>query len=191
MLAGLVQAQPATGPGAGASAVTELLLQRVEGALELTAQVEFELSQPVEDALRKGIPMFFVAEAEIVRERWYWTDRRVAHAARHMRLAFQPLTQRWRLTVGTQPIDSVGSGLTLSQSFDDLGEALASMRRFARWHVADAAQVPADREHVLRFRFALDVSQLPRPLQIGAVGQSDWDIAASASIALPAQGAAR
>jgi hypothetical protein len=26
------------------------------------------------------------------------------------------------------------------------------------------------------FRFRLDTSQLPRPFQIGAVGQSDWNI---------------
>jgi hypothetical protein len=33
------------------------------------------------------------------------------------------------------------------------------------------------------------VSQLPRPFQIGAVGQSEWSIAASASVKLPAEGA--
>lgn len=189
MLCGFVQAQPVQGGAPGSAAITELVLQRVEGALELTAQVDFELSHPVEDALLKGIPMFFVAEAEIVRERWYWADLRVAHTARHMRLAFQPLTRRWRLSVGALPIDSAGSGLTLTQSFDSLPEVLASMRRFARWHVAEASQVPVDRDHVLRFRFALDVSQLPRPLQIGAVGQSDWNISASAAVPLPAEGA--
>jgi hypothetical protein len=170
------------------AAITQLLVQRVDGELELSAEVQFELSAQIEDALHKGIPMFFVADAEIVRERWYWTDKTVAHATRYMRLAYQPLTRRWRLNVGPRPIDQSGVGVTLAQTFDDLPEALASVRRLARWQIAHAADLSADRDHVLRFRFSLDVSQLPRPFQIGAVGQSEWSIAASAALKLPAEG---
>jgi hypothetical protein len=42
--------------------------------------------------------------------------------------------------------------------------------------IADYAEVDLDATHTLDFRFRLDVSQLPRPFQIGAVGQSDWNI---------------
>jgi hypothetical protein len=31
----------------------------------------------------------------------------------------------------------------------------------------------------VEFRFRLDMSQLPRPFQIGTLGQSDWNISAS------------
>ncbi|WP_326538621.1 DUF4390 domain-containing protein [Pseudorhodoferax sp.] len=183
---GWAQAQA---PAPGTAAITQLLVQRVDGELELSADVQFELSPQVEDALHKGIPMFFVAEVEIVRERWYWTDKLVASATRHMRLAYQPLTRRWRLNVGPRPIDTSGLGVTLAQTFDSLPEALASVQRLARWQIAHTADIPADSAHQLRFRFALDVSQLPRPFQIGAVGQSEWSIAASASMKLPAEGA--
>ncbi len=178
----------ANGPAPNPAAITQLVVQRVDGELELSAEVQFELSAQVEDALHKGIPMFFVAEAEIVRERWYWTDRTVASATRHMRLAYQPLTRRWRLNVGSRPIETSGLGVTLAQTFDSLPEALASVQRFGRWQIARAADIPAENPHVLRFRFGLDVSQLPRPFQIGAVGQSEWSIAASASVRLPAEG---
>ncbi len=116
-------------------------------------------------------------------------DKTVASATRHMRLAYQPLTRRWRLAVGPRPIDTTGLGVTLAQTFDSLPEALASVQRFGRWQIARAADIPPDQTHLLRFRFQLDVSQLPRPFQIGAVGQSDWSIAASASMKLPAEGA--
>lgn len=176
-------------PAPGAATITELMVQRVDGEIELSAEVQFELTTQVEDALLKGIPMFFVAEAEIVRERWYWTDKTVASATRHMRLAYQPLTRRWRLAVGPRPIDTTGLGVTLAQTFDSLPEALAGVQRFGRWQIARAADIPTDQAHLLRFRFQLDVSQLPRPFQIGAVGQSDWSIAASTSVKLPAEGA--
>jgi hypothetical protein len=159
--------------------VTEFRLERQEDGLYLSALVRFELTAPVEDALQKGVPMFFVAEADLRRERWYWYDQKVASAAKTLRLSYQPLTRRWRLNSmsGTQG-DSAGA---LNQHFDTLPEALATLRRMSRWKIAEAADLVAGARHHVDFRFKLDVSQLPRPFQIGAVGQADWNLAASIS----------
>lgn len=156
--------------------VTQLHVERTEEGVLLSAAVRFELPQVVDDALEKGIAMFFVAEASIYRDRWYWYDKRVAHATRHMRLSYQPLTRRWRLQVSSSPIGS--SGLVLGQNFDSEEEALAAIQRIARWRIADANAIDPDANHTIDFRFRLDMSQLPRPFQIGAVGQSDWIILA-------------
>ena len=156
--------------------VTQLQVERTEEGVLLSAAVRFELPQVVEDALEKGIPMFFVAEATIYRDRWYWYDKRVAFATRHMRLAYQPLTRRWRLQVSPAPIGN--SGVVLGQTFDTREEALAAMQRVSRWRVADAADVDPEATHTIDFRFRLDMSQLPRPFQIGAVGQAEWVILA-------------
>lgn len=156
--------------------VTQLHVERGDDGLLLSASIRFELPAAVDDALAKGIPMFFVAEASIYRDRWYWYDKRVAHATRHMRLAYQPLTRRWRLQVSSSPIGQ--NGLVLGQMFDTREEALAAVQRISRWRIADAGDVEPGAEHNVDFRFRLDVSQLPRPFQIGAVGQSDWNILA-------------
>jgi hypothetical protein len=156
--------------------VTQLQVERTEDGVLLSAAVRFELPQAVDDALAKGIPMFFVAEATILRDRWYWYDKRVAHATRHMRLAFQPLTRRWRLQVSSSPIGN--SGLVLGQMFDSRDEALAAVQRISRWRIAEPGEVDPEGTHNVDFRFRLDVSQLPRPFQIGAVGQADWYILA-------------
>jgi hypothetical protein len=157
--------------------VTQMQVERSDDGVHLSATVRFELPQVVEEALDKGIPMYFVAEASIFRDRWYWTDKRVASAARHMRLAFQPLTRRWRLQVSSTPIGN--SGLVLGQMFDSREEALAVVQRISHWRIADASQIDSDAATTVEFRFRLDVSQLPRPFQIGAVGQSEWNISAS------------
>ena len=47
--------------------------------------------------------------------------------------------------------------------------------------LADASVIEADASHRVEFSFELDLAQLPRPFQIGAFGQSDWTIFASAS----------
>jgi hypothetical protein len=157
--------------------VTQLKVERTEEGILLSAGVRFELPPVVEEALAKGIPMFFVAEATVYQDRWYWYDKRVAAVARHMRLSYQPLTRRWRLQVSSSPFGA--SGLALGQSFETRDEALAAVQRISQWKIAEASEVDADSRHNVDFRFRLDVSQLPRPFQIGAVGQAEWNISAA------------
>ena len=171
---------PALADGAMAE-VTQLRLEHQSDGIFLAANVRIELPPPVEDALTKGVPMFFVAEADVVRHRWYWSDKKVASAQRHMRLAYQPLTRRWRLNVASGVITPNSLGLALNLNFETLAEALVSLQRISSWKIADAAQIDRDAIHKVDFRFSLDLTQLPRPFQIGALGESDWNISASAS----------
>ena len=170
----------ATGVRADTAEITQLKFDRSEEGLLLTASVSFELPPVVDDALAKGIPMYFVAEASLLRERWYWTDKHITSAARHMRLSYQPLTRRWRLVISPTPIGN--SGLALGQNFDSREEALAAVQRVSHWKIADSADLEPDTRYSVNFRFRLDVSQLPRPFQIGAMGQSDWSISAARTV---------
>lgn len=158
--------------------LTQLRTEGTEDGLYLNAAVAFELPHVVEDALLKGIPLFFVVEVDIYRDRWYWTDPRVAGAARTIRLAYQPLTRRWRVNIGSGLIGGPSSGLRASfnQNYETLPEAMSAVQRVARWKVADITDLRAGHKHNLVFRFKLDLSQLPRPFQIGVAGQRDWSI---------------
>jgi hypothetical protein len=169
----LALAWPALAQGQNAE-ITQFQLERTEEGLFLSVAVHFDLPQMIEDALLKGIPMYFVAEAVLYRDRWYWYDREIAHAMRHMRLSYQPLTRRWRLTIAPTVIGN--SGVALGQSFDTREEALAAVQRISRWKIAEAGDLSPDERYNVDFRFRLDISQLPRPFQIGAVGQADWNI---------------
>ena len=157
--------------------ILQLELERQADGLYLSAALQFELSPVIEDALQKGIPMFFVSEADIYRGRWYWYDKKIASAERHIRLAYQPLTRRWRITVSSGVIG--GTGFGLNQNFDSLAEATVAVKRLSRWKIADSADYELDQKLNLDFRFRMDLTQLPRPFQIGALGQSDWNISAA------------
>jgi hypothetical protein len=173
-----------------AQVVTEISGLRTERSEEdwlLSAQLQFELPTVVEDALLKGIPMVFVASADVLKERWYWSDKKLVSAERHMRLAYQPLTRRWRLNISSGAAISNGVGLALNQSFDTLAQAMSAIKRLAKWKIADAAELEPGGKYKLDFRFRLDLGQLPRPFQIGALGQTDWDIAASSLIPFVAE----
>ncbi|GAB3472924.1 hypothetical protein GCM10011496_24920 [Polaromonas eurypsychrophila] len=175
------------GPVTLAAEVVQLKMERSDESVYLSAAVRFDLPTVVEDALLKGIPLFFVAEADIYRDRWYWTDKRITTATRTMRLAFQPLTRRWRLNILPGAISVTGLRASLSQNYDSLSEAMTAIQRISRWRIADAAEIEAASRHNVEFRFRLDLSQLPRPFQIGVAGQRDWAIAVEESRQLLAE----
>jgi hypothetical protein len=143
--------------------LAQAAVSRVDGAVTLDFSARLSLSRTVEEALQRGVPVYFVAEATLLRSRWYWRDERVARVARSWRLAYQPLTNNWRVAQGG-----------IGQSHATLVEALAAISAISRWKVADSSQIDGDARHYVEFSYRLDTSQLPSPMQIGLTSQSDW-----------------
>ena len=138
-------------------------LQRQDGELVLDFDARLTLPKSVEDAMQRGVPVYFVAEATLYRARWYWRDERLARVQRSWRVAYQPLTSNWRVGFGG-----------FNQSFQSLAEALAVVSRSSRWKVAELSQLDPDSKHYLEFSYRLDNSQLPSPMQLGLGGQAEW-----------------
>jgi len=153
--------------------VTTLAVARGDEAVELDFAVRFALPPPVEDALRRGIPLHFAARATLLRSRWYWRDERVSRASRSWRLSYQPLTSAWRVTQGG-----------LHQSYESLSDALLAMSRTSRWRIADADEIEPEKDYYVEFSWALDTTQLPRPMQIGIGGQPDWALGVERTLQL-------
>ena len=169
---------------AGGVQAEQLQIEKNAEGYALSTSLTLDISPAVEDALLKGVAVFFVLEADIFRDRWYWVDKKVAGAQRQMRLSYQPLTRRWRLGVAfsagpnasLSANDSAGPPVYLNQHFDNLTDALVSIKRISGWKVADLQELEPSAKHRLEFKFKLDVTQLPRPLQLGVLGQGDWSL---------------
>ncbi|MBK6865080.1 MAG: DUF4390 domain-containing protein [Ideonella sp.] len=153
--------------------LTTFAVARSEEGVLLSFNANFELPRSVEDALVRGVPLYFEAQANLLQSRWYWRDKRVASAVRTWRVTYQPLTRMYR----------VGSG-GLYQNFETLAEALDVLRRASRWKIADPAQLEEDTGYYVEFSFRLDTSQLPRPMQIGIGGEASWALSAERSVPL-------
>ena len=141
-----------------------LSASRQDQGLVLDFDTRFELPQGVEGALQKGVALHFVAEASLLRSRWYWRDKRVAQATRTWRLTYQPLTFSYRVNFGG-----------LGQTYRTLGEALRAVQKSVAWRIAD---LPAgeDGTHYVEFSYRLDRDRLPRPLEIGLGAQREWHL---------------
>ncbi len=189
VLAVMLALPPAPARAQPEAEVTRMQLERTEEGVFLNAQLKFELPPLVLTALEKGIPMYFVAQATLLRDRWYWTDKRVIENERYQRLAYLPLTRRWRLSVSSEPNDTTGLGLStgLTQYHETLAEALTALQRIGRWKIADGQEIEPDTRYWVELSFRLDLSQLPRPFQIGAVGENEWNVSARRGQRLPLQ----
>lgn len=138
---------------------------RAEDDLLLSFSLRFDLPKGVEDALQKGVPLYFVADVALFRDRWYWRDKLVSKASRAWRVAYQPLTRKYRVTFGG-----------LNQSFDSLSDALAAVRRVSGWKIGEMSQIEEGSRHYIEFSYRLDTTLLPRPMQIGIGGQPEWTL---------------
>ena len=137
-----------------------------DGAVLLDAQFDFDLPTVLEDAVNRGIALYFVVEFELFRPRWYWFDKKLVDVTRTYRLTYSPLTRQYRLATGA-----------LAQPFDSLADALATLRRVRSWRVADRTLIRPDDDYTAQVRMRLDTSQLPKPFQVNALTNRDWTLA--------------
>ncbi|MBN8487365.1 MAG: DUF4390 domain-containing protein [Burkholderiales bacterium] len=148
-------------------------IARQDGGLVLDFQARPVLSKAVEEAMQKGVPLYFVAQATVLRPRWYWRDERVARATRTWRLSYQPLTGQWRVSLG-------GLGQTVASA----AEALAIVSRASGWRIAEPGEIEPGERYQVEFSFRLDNTQLPRPMQLDLAAQADWRLSVERSVRL-------
>lgn len=150
-------------------------LERSTDGLYLSARVPLRLSPELEDVMLRGVPLHFVWQADWRRTRWYWTDQRLGSATRVVRLAYQPLTRRWRVSLGVGPLNEQGLANALHQNFESLDDALATVSRVTRWRLLSAAEGGDTLPDKVDLQFRLDAGLLPRLFQIGQSGDgSVW-----------------
>jgi hypothetical protein len=136
-----------------------------EEAWLLSADFDVALPAAVEDALSKGVSLFFVLELEVTRSRWYWFDQRAGSATQTYRLAYNTLTRQYRLSTGP-----------LFQTFTSLEEALAMMGRVRRRPMLPANALARGSSYQAAVRMRLDISQLPRPFQASPFAAREWAV---------------
>lgn len=154
-----------------------------EEAWQLDAEFGIELGHRLEEVVSRGVALYFVAEFELTRARWYWVDEHVIGRKQTWRLSYNALTRQYRLSSGA-----------LHQNFATLGEALGVLARLRNWAIADKAQLKAGEPYNAALRLKLDLTQLPKPFQVTAIGNKDWNITAEVrrwSFTPPSEGAAK
>ena len=145
--------------------ISHISLEGNDEGYALDADFEIELNPRLEDAINKGVALYFEVEFELTRKRWYWFDDSVSRQ-RMLRLSYHALTRQYRISSGA-----------LYQSFSTLTDALRVLSRVRSWQVLERAELTTGTEYQARLRMRLDVTQLPKPFQVNALTSREWNLA--------------
>ena len=140
-------------------------LERSDNDWLLSATFQIELSPGLEDAVQKGVVLYFQTEFDLTRSRWYWFDEKSALVQRQTRLSYQPLTQQYRIA---------SEGFTFSAK--SMSEALQAVGSIGGWRVMENSQLDPGKSYTASMRMNLDLSKLPKPFQVNALNNRDWNV---------------
>lgn len=140
-------------------------IQSTEEGYVLNADIDLTLNNRLEEAVRRGVSLYFLLECELSRPRWYWFDEQVVNQTITYRLSYQAITRAYRLSIGS-----------LHQNFDSLEAAFRTMLRIRNWSVAERGELRPGLSYNVALRLALDTTQLPKPFQVTALGSRDWTL---------------
>lgn len=144
--------------------ITRASLESTDEGYKLALGFSFELTRGLEDAVTRGIPLYFTTEVQLTRPRWYWFDEKAISTSQTIRISYNVLTHQYHAAISGR----------LQQSFNSLDDALSLVRRPSRWVVAEKGALKPGETYNVAVRMGLDIARLPKPFQVHAMNSSDW-----------------
>ncbi|HUX26958.1 MAG TPA: DUF4390 domain-containing protein [Burkholderiales bacterium] len=145
--------------------INHISLEGNDEGYALDADFKIDLTPRLEDAINNGVPVYFEVDFELTRSRWYWFDERSVSRQLMLRLSYHALTRQYRVSSGA-----------LYQAFSTLPEALRVLSRVRSWEVLKRVDLVAGTEYQAGLRMRLDVTQLPKPFQLDALTNREWNL---------------
>ncbi len=140
-------------------------LEPADDGWQLQADFDIQFSPRLEEAVNRGVPLYFVVEFELARPRLFWFDEKPVQLSQTYKISYTPLLRQYRLTVGS-----------LYQNFTRFEEVARVLSRVRGWHVADRGSLKKDVTYQAAVRMRLDTAQLPKPFQVNAIASRDWTL---------------
>ncbi len=143
-----------------------------EGRLSISSRFHITLPEALQDALQQGIALDFVLSYRLERPtilayRFKISQLIGAENTLGYRLSFHPLTNRYRVSVGT-----------FSTEYNRLESALKAIGAIANWEVFANGTLgdiePSDIKAQIRLNLSTD--RLPKPFQLNALTSDGWDL---------------
>lgn len=142
---------------------------------QLTANYDIKLTLVLEQALTHGITLNFVSTFTLTKFRWYWLNEVATETEQTTKLSYSALTRQYRIKRGS-----------IFQTFENLDDALRSLGNQSsniipvelinKSNGYIASLLTSNSNFTAYTRMRLDVSQLPKPLQVNALTSDEWKL---------------
>jgi hypothetical protein len=145
--------------------VRSAVVQPSDDGWQMQAEFDIQFSPRLEEAVNRGVPLYFIVDFELARPRWYWLDEKPVQLSQTYKITYTPLLRQYRLTVGN-----------VYQNFTRFDEVTRVLSRVRGWYVADRGSLKKDVTYQAAVRMRLDTAQLPKPFQVNAIASRDWTL---------------
>jgi len=161
----LILLLPAATVQAAGIQIKSVNLTAAERGYEISMDSEIALNDTLEQALEKGIVLYFVTKFSLFDARWYKLNDEVARSKFVVGLRYYALTRQYHLN---HPV--------FSQSYYSLKEALQALGRIRDLPLTVKSELKPDADYVASVRVWLDLTRMPKPFQVETIGSSQWDL---------------
>ena len=145
--------------------VKSAAIELTEDGWQLAADFDMQFNPRLEEAVNRGVSLYFVVDFELARPRWYWFDEKPVQLSQTYKISYTPLLRQYRLSVGS-----------VYQNFTRFDEVTRVLSRLRGWHVSDKGALKKDVIYQAGIRMRLDTTQLPKPFQLNAIASRDWTL---------------
>ena len=142
------------------------------GQLSVSSRFRTDLPDQLKEALKQGVPLHFnlswQLSAPTMSSYKFKFDQLLNNDSTiQYKLSFHPLTNRYRVTVGT-----------FSTEYDTLETALRAVGAVANWKVLSKGALSdvAAKDTKAEIRLLLTTAKLPKPFQINALTSKNWHL---------------
>ncbi|SFM31493.1 protein of unknown function [Nitrosomonas communis] len=162
----LLLAAPARGEGGGGIEIKSFTLEAVDKGYQINLDADITLNNTLEQALEKGIILYFVSKFTLIDSHWYWLDEEVARSKQRIELSYHALTRQYRLS----------GNRMVPQGFDTLQEALQTLGKQHNVPIEMKSTLKQDVEYIATLQVWLDISRLAKPFQLEWFSSKDWNL---------------
>lgn len=131
----------------------------------VAADFNVNFNTHLEEAVNKGVVLYFAVDFELSHSRWYWFDQQLVRRSKTYQLSYHALTRQYRLSTGA-----------LHQSYATLEDALGVISHLRNWQVLEKGELKSDQSYLAGLRLRLDLTQMAKTFQVSALANRDWNL---------------
>lgn len=142
------------------------------GQLSVSSRFRTDLPDQLKEALKQGVPLHFnlswqLSAPSVASYKFKFDQLLNNDSTIQYKLSFHPLTNRYRVTVGT-----------FSTEYDTLETALRAVGAVVNWKVLSKGALSdvAAKDTKAEIRLLLTTAKLPKPFQINALTSKNWHL---------------
>lgn len=142
------------------------------GQLSVSSRFRTDLPDQLKEALKQGVPLYFnlswqLSAPSMSSYKFKFDQLLNNDSTIQYKLSFHPLTNRYRVTVGT-----------FSTEYDTLETALRAVGAVVNWKVLSKGALSdvAAKDTKAEIRLLLTTAKLPKPFQINALTSKNWHL---------------